>query len=284
MILVSANLTPEKFMKLAGPWLSQNEVQNNIILGTALNIIPKPVDQRQEHHFWVVKREGKVVGAAFWTPPYKLSITEMEPDALVALARKVKKIFPDIPGVNGPKEVLPTFIRAWNTQGLQAILETSYRLYRLEQVGQVPPVAGALKLAVPGDRELLIPWCRQFREEIRAPEKIDEKALVEGYIQEQRLFVWEGGGGYRAMAGCSGSTPNGIRINMVYTPPGLRKRGYASNLVAALSQRFLDSGKKFCVLYTDLLNPTSNNIYQKIGYQPVCDWDSYSFQMLERLF
>ena len=62
----------------------------------------------------------------------------------------------------------------------------------------------------------------------------------------------------------------------VYTPPALRRRGFASALVAAVSAVGLASGKEVCVLYTDLANPTSNSIYQKIGYRPVCDWVDYA--------
>lgn len=65
---------------------------------------------------------------------------------------------------------------------------------------------------------------------------------------------------------------------MVYTSPHLRKRGYAIFCVAALTQRMLDSGKMFCCLYTDLTNPTSNAIYQKIGYEPVCDSEDLIFE------
>jgi predicted GNAT family acetyltransferase len=79
------------------------------------------------------------------------------------------------------------------------------------------------------------------------------------------------------MAGASGPTRHGIRVGAVYTPPAMRRRGYASALVAALSQEQLDAGKKFCFLYTDLANPTSNKIYQDIGYEPVCDVDEYNF-------
>jgi hypothetical protein len=47
--------------------------------------------------------------------------------------------------------------------------------------------------------------------------------------------------------------------------------------VAALSQSLLDSGYEFCVLFADLANPTSNHIYQDIGYTPVCDFATYRF-------
>jgi predicted GNAT family acetyltransferase len=80
------------------------------------------------------------------------------------------------------------------------------------------------------------------------------------------------------MAGSTGPTPHGIRIGAVYTPPEYRQRGYASACVAYLSQMMLDSGRKFCFLFTDLSNPTSNHIYQQIGYEPVCDVDNYVFE------
>lgn len=80
-----------------------------------------------------------------------------------------------------------------------------------------------------------------------------------------------------AMAGVSGRTPSGARVGAVYTPPDRRRRGYASALVATLSQAQLDAGARFCFLFTDLANPTSNKIYQDIGYEPVCDVDEYRF-------
>jgi uncharacterized protein len=73
-------------------------------------------------------------------------------------------------------------------------------------------------------------------------------------------------------------TVSGICVSMVYTPPDLRSQGYATSCVAALTQRMLDSGKKFCCLYTDLTNPTSNAIYQKIGYEPVCHSEDLVFE------
>ncbi|HJW22008.1 MAG TPA: GNAT family N-acetyltransferase, partial [Candidatus Limnocylindrales bacterium] len=74
-----------------------------------------------------------------------------------------------------------------------------------------------------------------------------------------------------------GLTPNGIRVGPVYTPPELRGRGYASNLVAGVSQLQLDAGRTFVFLFTDLANPTANKIYQEIGYEPVNDVDEYEF-------
>lgn len=49
-------------------------------------------------------------------------------------------------------------------------------------------------------------------------------------------------------------------------------------LVAALSQRLLDEGHHCTFLFTDLANPTSNHIYQQVGYEPVSDVSVYTFQ------
>ena len=77
--------------------------------------------------------------------------------------------------------------------------------------------------------------------------------------------------------GVGGLTPHGIRVGPVYTPPEQRGRGYASNLVAEVSQLQLDAGRTFVFLFTDLANPTANKIYQAIGYEPVNDVDEYDF-------
>ena len=69
----------------------------------------------------------------------------------------------------------------------------------------------------------------------------------------------------------------GISVTLVYTPPEMRRRGYASACVAELSRMLLDEGWEYCSLYTDLANPTSNHIYAEIGYGPVCDVDEYEF-------
>jgi uncharacterized protein len=68
-----------------------------------------------------------------------------------------------------------------------------------------------------------------------------------------------------------------VRISGVYTPQGKRGRGYASGCVAAASAYALGSFAHTCMLYTDLSNPTSNRIYQAIGYVPVADCDSWRF-------
>ena len=76
----------------------------------------------------------------------------------------------------------------------------------------------------------------------------------------------------------AGKTPNGNFINFVYTPPHLRRNGYATEVVANISKMLLEEGNKYCFLFTDLSHPTSNSIYQKVGYRPVIDMNHYKFK------
>lgn len=101
--------------------------------------------------------------------------------------------------------------------------------------------------------------------------KEEAKQTAHTLITTNRLFGLEVGGKLVSVAAKTRPTTNNITVNFVYTPKEERKKGYASNCVAALSQRMLDEGYKTTTLYTDLANPTSNKIYQEIGYEQIME-------------
>jgi predicted GNAT family acetyltransferase len=68
-----------------------------------------------------------------------------------------------------------------------------------------------------------------------------------------------------------------VRVGSVYTPSELRGRGYAGAVTATVSQAARDAGAAEVLLYTDLANPTSNALYQRLGYRPVEDRVMLSF-------
>jgi predicted GNAT family acetyltransferase len=149
----------------------------------------------------------------------------------------------------------------------------SHRIYALRRVTPAPPTTGEWRAARAEDTEVLARWMRAFMEESgepREPEAVFGERTARR-IAEGSMYVWCDGGVAVSMAAGVGETPNGMRIGAVYTPPESRGRGYATALVAAVSQHLLDGGRAFTYLYTDLANPTSNSIYQKIGYRPVAD-------------
>jgi predicted GNAT family acetyltransferase len=91
-------------------------------------------------------------------------------------------------------------------------------------------------------------------------------------------LVWLDEGGTRVSVACyKAPTMNGIRIGPVYTPPELRRRGYAGAVTAATTQLMLDRGYGFACLYTDAGNATANHVYESIGYAFVADSIQYRF-------
>ena len=159
-------------------------------------------------------------------------------------------------------------------------LVMNQRVYKLTTVAAPAGIPGCARLMNDGDVELIEVWMVGFYQDAipwEMPSAEEVAASVLARIPAGLTYLWEMDGKPVAMTALSRPTRRGFTVNAVYTPPEYRKRGYASALVAAVSSEGLNRGKEFCVLYTDLSNPTSNSIYQKIGYKPVCDSRHYRF-------
>jgi predicted GNAT family acetyltransferase len=188
----------------------------------------------------------------------------------------------ELPGVVGSEPEATEFAELWSRRtGTPTSTNMRQGIYALELVEPLPAVPGSARVATAGDRELALSWMLAFSDEAlheggpgqeRAEEMLDYRLSS----PSAGIFLWEDGGVPVSMAGWGGRTPNGIRIGPVYTPPDLRGRGYATALTAELSQQLLDGrmfegGRRFCFLYTDLANPTSNAIYERIGYRRMAE-------------
>ena len=103
------------------------------------------------------------------------------------------------------------------------------------------------------------------------PSVQSDPELYRNVINRKRLYVLEDKGTPVSMANKNREMRSVCGVAGVYTPPYFRGKGYASSCVAGVSRLILERGFAKCVLYTDLANPTSNSIYQKIGYVPICD-------------
>jgi predicted GNAT family acetyltransferase len=150
------------------------------------------------------------------------------------------------------------------------------RLHELTKISLVGPLpAGSLRKATEADLPLAREWMDEYVRDtgIRtlAPD------VAQQLIGRGQLNFWFDGGSPRAMVAATRETRSGCAINTVYTPPQFRRRGYATAAVATLSASLLDAGRRFCCLYTDLANPTSNSIYAKIGYRPIRDEAEIAF-------
>jgi uncharacterized protein len=275
---------PIEFQERVGAYLVQHEAANNLLFGI-IGVLQKTPDVPEDAYMAHVEdAQGQVMAVALRTPPRSLVIAEMaDPSALVLIVDDAFTMYPSLPSVSGPKEHIAHFAELWSARSGQTYrLHRSLRVYQLEYVTHPDGVNGAIRKGHESDHDLLVRWVIAFQSEALGDVDPDGAVrFVESRLKdedERGLHVWIDGENVTAMAAAVGPTPNGIRINMVYTPPEYRKHGYASALVAALSQKQLDAGRKFCFLFTDTQNPTSNHIYQTIGYQPVRDVDEYAFE------
>lgn len=282
-LTVSRTQAVEEFLADAGDFLAECEAEHNLLFGICSAIQASPEIFDEPPRFAVVTGEdGAVQAAALQTPPFNLVLSTIENDAATdALADALRD--DPLPGMLGPKQTAARFAARWTANtGRAASIEVAERIFRLDRVTPPHrPAKGRWRIADERDRGVIAEWGVAFQAEAmpESPPIPDPNAMAERWIaQVARIgYLWEDDGEVVSMVGAGGETPNGIRIGPVYTPPERRGNGYASSLTAAASQNQLDRGRRFVFLFTDLANPTSNKIYQALGYTPVCDVDQYRF-------
>jgi predicted GNAT family acetyltransferase len=228
----------------------------------------------------LVENHDEIAAVVLMTPPHNLIISWTADDStLDAIARELHAKAVAVPGVNSSADLAQKFALKWaELSGHSFRVQMAQRIYQLRRVTNETRAVGHLREPDQSDEALLREW--------RAAFSIDAEGMDPGQAREaaalplpksRRLLLWEVEGAAVSMAGFAGPTPNGMRVAWVYTPPDNRGKGFAGACVAALSQKLLDDGRKFCFLYTDLANPISNHVYLKIGYEPVTDATVYSF-------
>ena len=270
-----------QFQAAAHDFLMTAEAENNLILGIIDGLlagrdVTPDGSGSSERPLLVTVGMQPVELVAVRTPPHKLQISRGTRRAAEELARFLAT--EKLPGTGGEAGTVGVFVEAWRRVTRQSIHEGMRLLiYQLRTVLAPISVPGKSREATLEDANLLAGWHDSFFAEI-FPERsfASSQRVIEGLVRTHGIFVWEHGQ-VVSMAARVAVTPNGERIGLVYTPPEFRQNGYAGACVATLSQTVLDTGRSSCFLFTDRANPTSNSIYQRIGYEPVSEFDDYWF-------
>jgi ribosomal protein S18 acetylase RimI-like enzyme len=222
---------------------------------------------------WHQRANGTVDGAVLQTPPFPLLAASLPggsiPGLLAALA--AERGLPTAVNVAATDEA--RFLTDWNaaTGGTGTVGGRS-RLYVLDELLPPAPVPdGTARLAAEPDIDLLLDWLAAFRAEALAGGPEDSRRAVTDGLSHDGFMLWEIGGEPVAMAGRTRLVAGVARVTNVYTPPARRRRGYAGGVTAAISRAAQAAGARSVVLFTDLANPTSNALYQRLGYRPVED-------------
>ena len=265
------------FLEVAEQWLLEHITENNLVLGIASNARSQKDYYGVEPWCALVQDNDRPVLAALRTPPRPVVLSLGDPAAAPALVAAVQAEQPDNPGVIGPHEECVAFATAWTGEGWhQAMAMRAYELLEVSPDPRRP--AGVLRPVRPTEAELLTTWVQGFRRDAHLRDPTPATEAVQRMMQGARAFMFEVDGRPVATVAGSSDLPEAARIGMVYTPPPLRGHGYGSAATAALSARLLAEGARACFLFTDLDNPTSNAIYQRIGYRAVCDYADLKFE------
>ena len=271
-----------EFLAAAGPYLLKERARNTVILTVteAMRAGPAGASRAGDPAArpllgWWSEPAGQVGGAFLHTPQFPVVLTAVAPAVAAELAG-VTLAGRAVPGVNAAPAVAEAFAAAWRkVHGGQVGVHVhrNQRLYRLAELSWPDPAPdGSARIAAEADVPLVADWFTAFAVEVHdMGAGADQFAAARERVSYGGVTVWQAGGQPVAIAGATRQVAGMARIGPDYTPPGFRGRGYGSAVTAAASQRLLEAGAEDALLYTDLANPVSNSIYQRIGYRAVED-------------
>ncbi|MHB9864491.1 GNAT family N-acetyltransferase [Streptomyces sp. YIM S03343] len=260
----------------------------------ALHTVPLTVTETLRTHgttaygaeaplFGWLERAGKVEATLFQTPPNHLNLTPLAPEDADSLAAHLAGTGHSFPGVSAEHATATAFAEAWQRHtGTTPALYERQRLYRLAALTPPTPLPpGRPRITDALDQEQLRRWKHEFGVAIGAlpAGHNDAVSWADTHFRDRRFTFWEAEDGTTpvSMAGVSPMIAGQVRVAPVYTPAHLRGRGYAGAVTAEVSRAAQAAGAQEVVLFTDLSNPTSNALYQRIGYRPVTDFAAYDF-------
>lgn len=279
-MLVQELKTAQEFLDLASASLYQKEAEYGLMLGLTEMKAKKHGINDENKYFRIDDQQG-FLGYAVNTDK-NLILSDMPDSMSQGLVSHLHKNEIKVPGVIGPSHSAEAFAKIYSQ-----IYDVAYKIamdqktYQLDHV--VPPtgIAGSMIVADLSYLELSAQWLVEFVEECIPHELTTLEAarkFVTTKIENHELFIWVDGSCTPVASNMvTRPTKNGIAIACVYTPKEHRKNGYAAAVVAQTSQRMLDAGKKFCMLYADTTNPTSNKVYQRIGYNEIATQKNFIF-------
>jgi RimJ/RimL family protein N-acetyltransferase len=265
------------FLARAEPWLLERITGNNLVLGIASTAAKRSGYYGERAWFALVTQGDTPVLAALRTPPRPVVLSQGVLEAVPALVAAIRRDEPDNPGVIGPRDLAEAAARSLAGRAWRQAM--SMRAYELTEILPDPRRPdGRLRLVRNDERALLEEWILGFRRDAHLRDPTPATQAAERMMQGATAWFFERDGRPVATVAGRADLPGAARIGMVYTPPELRGNGYGSAATAALSARLLGGDIRACFLFTDLDNPTSNKIYQRIGYRAVCDYADLIFE------
>ncbi|MFE9498849.1 GNAT family N-acetyltransferase [Streptomyces collinus] len=274
---------PREFREWAGGFLGSRPALHTVLLTVlaALCSRGRHLYSDEAPLFGVARGEDGRIGAAFLhTPPFPLHLSPVGVEGAEALVARLAGVGHRLAGVSGEQGTAAGLAAAWQRRtGAAVRLTQRQRLYELDELSVPEPAPeGRARVAGPADRELLMRWYDAFKEAVGQSAGQGAGPWADGRIAQGGVTFWEAPDGVPvSMAGVTPESAGQVRVAPVYTPAHLRGRGYAGAVTAQVSRAAVAGGAAHVLLFTDLANPTSNALYQRIGYRKVTDFAVWGF-------
>jgi hypothetical protein len=226
---------------------------------------------------------GEVRAVFYLTPRGRLGLTPLSAEQADSLAAHLAALGGSPSDVIADHDTVVAFAQSWQRRtGAAAAPFWRTRLYRLGTLTPPQPRPEGQGRTTDGkDREQVVRWCREFCVDVgeqSSIDLIDAGSWGDSRFGDRHFTLWETPDGTPVSMAAATSVVGGmVRVDPVYTPARLRGRGYAAAVTAEVSRAALAAGATDVVLFTDPANPTSNALYQRIGYVYIGDFAGYRF-------
>ena len=229
--------------------------------------------QRYEAQYVLGWRDGSVVGVVghAWNGMVLVQADEAVADLARATLSWSGR---PVTGFAGPLEQVVEARAALGLTDARATLHSAEVLMSLSLDAMKVPeplVNGRVRArrALAADRDLLVEWRIGYTVETlgKSPSPEVEAEAADGIdagLAEDRLWVLEDGDARVAMTSFNAMLPDCVQVGGVYTPPALRRRGYARAVVAASLLDARDRGVGRAVLFT--AGAEAQAAYRAIGF------------------
>jgi ribosomal protein S18 acetylase RimI-like enzyme len=265
-------------------FLRADPVGNTVPLGLAVRLrLDAPARSSEDCFGWWTDGSGTVRAACCAQPPRALTLSAGMPE------RAAKELAPAwlaagraLPaGVFGRLETAEAIAADFAARagvGYRLRPKHAMRLFALREPSPPDPAPrGEARRPTLDDLHLLTRCDAAFLEDCGVPAGGDRTPYVRAGIEEGRETLWVVGGVPVATAKYLTVVAGSSRITGVYTPPEHRRHGYAAAVTWAATQAAAAAGATEVLLHTDLSNPTSNGVYQRLGYRPIHDVSEFEF-------
>ena len=270
---VDATTDAAAVIERAGGYLAADPVGLNVIW----SVVKQGAGSGAPGRYWMLEADSDIAGIVIESPPgHFAAISPMRREHADEMAAAISGEGHRLSGVSGEASTASAFAGCWTERvRTAAVVRDAQRLYALGHLVQPEGVTGRLRRAELSEREVVIEWWSSFQVETGSPAG-DVSPAVDSALSAGRLFFWDDGGA-RCFARATEPLGGISRIGAVFTPPQWRRRRYAAACVGALCEWVREEEGANSVLYAQLANPSSNAIYQRLGFEAVSEMLVYRF-------